>query len=147
MLRDKCPTGKMSGRILSGLHQRLQYCLLFWDRVLARHLPGLEPGGEVSFRRPASPTAPWQPWPCCSAVWKHISANPQQNRPLPPGLHTSTPKLLLSPGEPQSFSLTGLLPRLEAVLTHSSRHRGTCQLPLSPWLMTPGPSQTHRCPP
>lgn len=126
----------MSGRILSGLHQRLQYRLLFWDRVLVRHLPGLEPGGEVSFRRPASPTAPWQPWPCCSAVWKHICTT-QQNCPLPLGLHTSTPKLLLSPGEPQSFSLTGLFPRLEAVLTHSSRHRGTCQLPLSPRLMTP----------
>lgn len=126
----------MSGRILSGLHQRLQYHLLFWDRVLTRHLPGLEPGGEVSFRRPASPTALWQPWPCCSAVWKHICTT-QQNCPLPLGLHTSTPKLLLSPGEPQSFSLTRLFPRLEAVLTHSSRHRGTCQLPLSPRLMTP----------
>lgn len=44
--------------LLSGLLQRLQYRLLFWERVLARHLPGLERGGS-SFRRPASPPAPW----------------------------------------------------------------------------------------
>lgn len=118
---------------LPGLLQRLQYRLLFWDHVLARHLPGLEPGGS-SFRHPASSPPPWQP--CCSSVWKPICAT-QQNSPLPLGLHTSTPRLLLSPGEPHSFSFTGLFPRLEAVLTHSSRHRGICQLPLSPWLMTP----------
>ena len=124
---------------LSGLLQRLQYRLLFWDRVLARHLPGLEPGGS-SFRCPASPPPPWQS--CCSSVWKPICTT-QQNRPLPLGSHTSTPRLLLSPGEPHSFSPTGLCSRLETVLTHSSRHRGTCQLhPVGP-----GPSQTHLCPP